>query len=177
MWCQQKEPPRSPNGEVSASRADWRSPSGEVSVSRADWRSPSGEMSASIADWRSPSGEMSASRADWRSLPAICCWVRLLTLHNRLNSHMSRKLKLASSPTCPCIQENQTTEHVLKGCPLHRVIGEDLWALSTLPWRPNTTAASRNWRRRLHWSPERPWSCSLRTPRRKRTRPLTACTL
>ena len=40
--------------------------------------------------------------------------------------------------------------------------------LSALPWRPNSTVASRSWRRRRHSSPERPWSCSLRTPRRRR---------
>ena len=40
--------------------------------------------------------------------------VRLRTGHNRLNSHMHGKLKLASSPTCPCGQEDQTTEHILQ---------------------------------------------------------------
>ena len=35
--------------------------------------------------------------------------VRLCTGHSRLNSHMDGKLKLASSPTCPCGQEDQTT--------------------------------------------------------------------
>ena len=39
--------------------------------------------------------------------------VRLRTEHNRLKSDMHGKLKLASSPTCPCGQEDQTTEHVL----------------------------------------------------------------
>ena len=39
--------------------------------------------------------------------------VGLRTGHNRLNSHMHCKLKLAPSPTCPCGQEEQTTEHVL----------------------------------------------------------------
>ena len=43
--------------------------------------------------------------------------VRLRTGHNRLNSHMHRILKLAPSPTCPCGQEDQTTEHVLQKCP------------------------------------------------------------
>ena len=38
--------------------------------------------------------------------------VRLCTGHNRLNSHMHRKMKLAPSPACPCGQEEQTTEHV-----------------------------------------------------------------
>ena len=46
--------------------------------------------------------------------------VRLRTGHNRLNSHMHGKLKLACSPTCPCGQEDQTTEHVLHRCPLHK---------------------------------------------------------
>ena len=34
--------------------------------------------------------------------------VRLRTGHNRLNSHMHSKLKLAPSPTCPCGREEQT---------------------------------------------------------------------
>ena len=42
--------------------------------------------------------------------------VRLHTRHNRLNSHMHGKLKLASLPTCPCGQEDQATEHVLQRC-------------------------------------------------------------
>ena len=53
--------------------------------------------------------------------------VRLRTGHNRLNNHMHRKLKLVPSPTCPCGQEDQTTEHVLQRCPLHRSAREDLW--------------------------------------------------
>ena len=47
---------------------------------------------------------------------------------------------------------------------------EKMCGLATLPWRPNSTAASRSWRRQLHLSPERPWSCSLRSPRRRRRR-------
>ena len=43
--------------------------------------------------------------------------MRFRTGHNRLNSHMHRKLKLAPSPTCPCGREEQTTEHVLQRCP------------------------------------------------------------
>ena len=57
--------------------------------------------------------------------------MRLRTGHNRLNSHMHRKLKLASSPTCPCGPEDQTTEMVLQRCPLHKVIREDVWPVST----------------------------------------------
>ena len=57
--------------------------------------------------------------------------VRLRTRHNRLNSHMHRKLKLAPSPTCPCGQEEQTTEHVLQRCPIHKAAREDMWPVST----------------------------------------------
>ena len=57
--------------------------------------------------------------------------VRLRTGHNRLNSHMHRKLKLAPSPTCPCGQEEQTTEQVLQRCPLHKATRQDVWPVST----------------------------------------------
>ena len=57
--------------------------------------------------------------------------VRLRTRHNRLNSHMHRKLKLAPSPTCPCGQEEHTTEHVLQRCPLYKATREDVWPVST----------------------------------------------
>ena len=58
---------------------------------------------------------------------------RLRTRHNRLNSDVHSKLKLASSPTCPCGQEDQTTEHVLQTCPLHKATREDEWPVSTFP--------------------------------------------
>ena len=57
--------------------------------------------------------------------------VRLLTGHNRLNSHMHRKLKLAPSPTCPCGREEQTTEYVLQRCPLYKATREDVWSVNT----------------------------------------------
>ena len=57
--------------------------------------------------------------------------VRLRTGHNRLNSHMHGKLKLAFSPTCPCGQEEQTTEYVLQRCPLFKATREDVWPVST----------------------------------------------
>ena len=56
--------------------------------------------------------------------------VKLRTGHNRLNSHMHGKLKLAPSPTCPCGQKDQTTEHVLQKCPLHKAT-RDVWPVST----------------------------------------------
>ena len=52
--------------------------------------------------------------------------VRPCTGHNRLNSHMHGKLKLASSATCPCGQED-----VLQRCPLHKATREDVWPVST----------------------------------------------
>ena len=57
--------------------------------------------------------------------------VSLRTRHNRLNSHMHGKLKLAPSSTCPCGQEDQTTKHVLQRCPLHKAVREDVWPVST----------------------------------------------
>ena len=57
--------------------------------------------------------------------------VRLRTGHNRLNSHMHHKLKLAPSPTCPCGREEQTAEHVLQRCPLCKATREDVWPVST----------------------------------------------
>ena len=57
--------------------------------------------------------------------------VRLRTGHNRLNSHIHRKLKLEPSPTCPCGQEEHTTEHVLQRCPFHKATREDVWPVST----------------------------------------------
>ena len=59
--------------------------------------------------------------------------VRLCTGHNRLNSHMHRKLKLAPSPTCPCGQEEQTTKHVLQRRPLYKATREDVWPVSAPP--------------------------------------------
>ena len=80
--------------------------------------------------------------------------VRLLTGHNRLNSHMHGKLKLAFSPTCSCVQEVQTTEHVLQRCLFHKATREDVWVFST-PLMTKFSAASWSWRSRRHSSPER----------------------
>ena len=57
--------------------------------------------------------------------------VRLRTGRNRPNSHMHCKLKLAPSLTYPCGQEDQTTEHFLQRCPLHKATREVVWPVST----------------------------------------------
>ena len=78
-----------------------------------------------------------------------------------LNSHMHGKLKLAHSPTYPYGQEknnNNKNSMVCKDAPFIK-LQEKMRGRSTLPWWPSSTAASRSWRRRLHSSPERPWSC------------------
>ena len=59
--------------------------------------------------------------------------VRLCTGHIRLNSHTHGKLKLASSPTCPCGQADQTTEHVLQRCPLHKSTRVNVWPVNAPP--------------------------------------------
>ena len=41
----------------------------------------------------------------------------LHTGHNRLDSHMHRRVNLVPSPPCTCGTEDQTTEHILKICP------------------------------------------------------------
>ena len=58
--------------------------------------------------------------------------MRLRTGHNRLNSHMHGKLKLSSSPTCSCGQEDQTTEHVHKDSPFTK-LQEKMCGMSALP--------------------------------------------
>ena len=59
--------------------------------------------------------------------------VRLRTGHNRLNSHMHGKLKLAPSSTCPCGQEDQTTEYILKKDAPFTKLQEKMHGLSALP--------------------------------------------
>ena len=48
--------------------------------------------------------------------PSHAVLARLRSGHNRFNAHMYRKLKFVPCPTCPCGEEDQTTEHVLQRC-------------------------------------------------------------
>ena len=52
--------------------------------------------------------------------PGQVVLARLRSGHNSLNAHMHRKLKIVPSPTCPCGEEDQTTEHVLQRCNRHQ---------------------------------------------------------
>ena len=60
--------------------------------------------------------------------------VRLRTGHNRLNAHMHKKFKLASTPTCPCGQEDQTTEHILQRCAQLQDKRRETWPNPTTMW-------------------------------------------
>ena len=53
--------------------------------------------------------------------------MRLRTGHNRLNAHMFRKMKLASSPACNCGLEDQMVERVLQMCPLLQKARQNVW--------------------------------------------------
>ena len=52
--------------------------------------------------------------------PGQVVLARLRSGHNRLNTHMHRELKIVPSPTCPCGEEDQKTEHVLQRCNRHQ---------------------------------------------------------
>ena len=52
--------------------------------------------------------------------------IRLRTGHNRLNSHMHRKMNLVPSPLCTCGTEDQTTEHILKRCPAYQHLRQQI---------------------------------------------------
>ena len=56
--------------------------------------------------------------AETQTREVVLAW--LLSGHNRLNAHIHRKLKIVPSPTCPCGEEDQTTENVLQICDRHQ---------------------------------------------------------
>ena len=63
--------------------------------------------------------------------PGHVVLTRLRSGHNRPNAHMYRKLKFVPSPTCPCGEEDQTTEHVLQRCNSHQQERIAQWPLAT----------------------------------------------
>ena len=52
---------------------------------------------------------------------------RLRTGHNRLNSHMHRKLKMVPSSACSCQRGEQTAEHILQVCPRFDDLRKEIW--------------------------------------------------
>ena len=57
--------------------------------------------------------------------------IRLHTGHNRLSSHMYRKMNLVSSPLCTCGTEDQTTEHILQRCSAFQHLRQQIWSDGT----------------------------------------------
>ena len=55
----------------------------------------------------------------------------LRTGHNRLNSHMLRKINLVPLPLCTCGTEDQTTEHILQRCPAYQHLRQQKWSEGT----------------------------------------------
>ena len=52
--------------------------------------------------------------------------IRLRAGHNRLNSHMHRKMNLVPSPLCTC-----GTEHILQSCPAYQHLRQQTWSDGT----------------------------------------------
>ena len=52
---------------------------------------------------------------------------RMRTGHNRLNSHMHRKLKMVPSSACGCQRGEQTAEHVLQVCSKFDDLRKEIW--------------------------------------------------
>ena len=95
----------------------------------------------------------------WGFAPVITDWTVICTVNW---SWHPRQL-------APVVEKSRPWSMFYKDAPFTKP-QEKTCGLSALPWRPNSTAASRSWRRRHHSSPEWPWSCRLRTPRRRRRR-------
>ena len=56
---------------------------------------------------------------------------RLRTSHNRLNSHMHRKMNIVPSSLCTCRTEDQTTQHILQRCPAYQHLRQQIWSDGT----------------------------------------------
>ena len=56
---------------------------------------------------------------------------RLRTEHNRLNKHMHHKLRIATSPLCPCGEAPQTGKHILQDCSRYQQLRRSTWASDT----------------------------------------------
>ena len=57
--------------------------------------------------------------------------IRQCTVHNRLNSHMHRKMNLVPSPLFTCGTEDQPTEQILQRCPAYQHLRQQKWSDGT----------------------------------------------
>ena len=92
----------------------------------------------------------------WGSAPDITDWTVICTASWSWHPHQPAPVVKRSKP--------HSTFH--KDTPFTK-LQEKMCGPSALPWRLKSTAANRSWRRRHHSSPEQPWLCRLRTPRRR----------
>ena len=98
----------------------------------------------------------------WRGFaPDITDWTVICTANWSWHPHQ----------LAPVVKKTKPQSTFYEDAPFTK-LQEKMRGLSALPWWPNSTGTSRSWRRRRHSSPERSWSCRLRTPRRRR-RPST----
>ena len=93
----------------------------------------------------------------WGFAPGITDWTVICTVNWSWHPHQ----------LAPVVKKSRKRSMFYKHAPFTKP-QEKTCGLSALPWRPNSTAANRSLRRRHHSSPERPWSCTQRTPRRRR---------
>ena len=92
----------------------------------------------------------------WGFAPDITDWTVICTVNWSWHPHQP----------APVVKKNKPQSTFYKDAPFTK-LQEKMCGLSALPWWPNSTAANRSWRRRNHSSPDWPWSCRLRTPRRE----------
>ena len=95
----------------------------------------------------------------WGFIPDITDWTVICNASWSWHPHQP----------APVVQDDQTTEHVLQRCPLHKATKAVVWPVST-PLVTKLYGCKQSWRRRLHLSPDRPSSCSLQMLRRRRRR-------
>ena len=92
----------------------------------------------------------------WGFILDITDWTIICTRNWSWHLHQPASLVKKTKPQSMFYKDAPITKLQVKMC-----------GLSALPWWPNSKAASRSWRRRLHSSLRWPWSCSLQTPRRR----------
>ena len=74
---------------------------------------------------------------------------RLRTGHNRLNSHMHRRMNLVPSPLCTCGTEDQITEHIIKEVQ-HTNISENRYGQTQHYYTRSCKGRKENWREQIN---------------------------